>query len=265
LETEPTPEELAKHAEEKKEREDANESAKGEWDALDDNTKFFRTCEDPFKEASIRFLFKEDAGEDTPDPSVVDATLVDASLRAFESSVCDQKGCWVYFDKVVPREEETSASIDPKAKKPAAKASKAVSAEDVQKPTHGRAWLNLMPLLTGGTKQVTQRVFLSQIAASESNYPIKRDDQSEFVGSVSAAQDGLDQSEQFSLQDIFMDHQTYAYLTIELSESLYPQADYNIIKADGRSLTEKYPEVNKFPSSRQAITEFEDALHFIVQ
>ena len=38
-----------------------------------------------------------------------------------------------------------------------------------------------------------------------------------------------------------------------------------MIKADGRSLTNKYPEVAKFPSSRQAISEFEDALHFIVQ
>ena len=41
--------------------------------------------------------------------------------------------------------------------------------------------------------------------------------------------------------------------------------DYNVIKADGQGLTSKYPEVVKFPSSRQAIHEYEDALNFIVQ
>ena len=67
------------------------------------------------------------------------------------------------------------------------------------------------------------------------------------------------------MQDIFMEQQTYIYLTIELSEPLYPQPDFNVIKANGRGLTDKYPEVNKFPSSRQAISEFEGALQFIVQ
>jgi len=44
-----------------------------------------------------------------------------------------------------------------------------------------------------------------------------------------------------------------------------PTPDYNVIKADGRGLTDKYPQVAKFPSSRLAITEYEDALQFIVQ
>ena len=118
---EPSAEELQKWEEEKKEREDANSRAKGDWDALDDNTKFFRTCEDPFKESSIRFL-TDGAVEDAPDPSVQEVELESAALRSFESSVCDQKGCWVYFDKLVPREEDTITSTDPKAaKKPPAK------------------------------------------------------------------------------------------------------------------------------------------------
>ena len=147
---EPSAEELQKWEEEKKEREEANAKARAEWDALDDNTKFFRTCEDPFKEASVRFL-TDGTVEDAPDPSVQEVELENAALRAFESSVCDQKGCWVYFDKLVPREDETAVSSDPKAaKKPPAK-SKAQNPEDVQKPTHGRAWLNLTPLLSPGT------------------------------------------------------------------------------------------------------------------
>ena len=78
-------------------------------------------------------------------------------------------------------------SSDPKAaKKPPAK-SKAQNPEDVQKPTHGRAWLNLTPLLSPGTASLTQRVFLSQIAPSEANYPVtKRDDASELVSGSQA-------------------------------------------------------------------------------
>lgn len=106
---------------------------------------------------------------------------------------------------------------------------------------------------------------MSQIAPSEANYPVtKRDDASELV-SGSQAQNEEDAEGQTSLADIFMEQQTYVYLTIELSEPLYPQPDFNVIKANGRSLTDKYPTVGKFPSSRQAISEFEDALNFIVQ
>lgn len=156
---EPTPEEQQKYEEEKREREEANAKAKAEWEALDDNTKFFRTCEDPFKEASIRFL-ADTTVEDAPDPSIQELDMQDDQLRSFESSVCDQKGCWVYFDKIVPREEDTVTSSDPKAKKAPPK-NKGAAAEDVQKPTHGRAWLNLTPFLSPGQKTITQRVFLS--------------------------------------------------------------------------------------------------------
>ena len=62
-----------------------------------------------------------------------------------------------------------------------------------------------------------------------------------------------------------MDQQTYVYLTVEVSESLYPLPDYNVIKADVGGLTDKYPKVPKFPSSRQAIREHEEALNFVVQ
>ena len=63
---EPTAEERQQWEDEKREREEANAKAKTEWDALDDNTRFFRTCEDPFKEASVRFL-TDAAVEDAPD------------------------------------------------------------------------------------------------------------------------------------------------------------------------------------------------------
>ena len=71
--------------------------------------------------------------------------LSDAQLRDFESSVCDSKGCWVYFDKIVPHEEEEK-DAPTGGKKPPAKAppkGKPQTTTEEAKPTHGRAWLNL--------------------------------------------------------------------------------------------------------------------------
>lgn len=68
-EEEPTPEELEKLNAEIKEREEANAKAQGEWNMLDDNTKFFRTCEDVYKEPSIRFIREEENEEDEKPPA----------------------------------------------------------------------------------------------------------------------------------------------------------------------------------------------------
>lgn len=157
-EEEPTAEELAKWEEEKREREESNNKAKTDWDALDSNTKFFRTCEDPFRSSSIKFM-QDETVEDAPDPALQKSDFDETGLRTFESSVCDQRGIWVYFDKIVPQEEETAANVDPKAKKAPAK-SKAPTSDEVQKPTHGRAWLNLTQLMEPGASCVNQRVFL---------------------------------------------------------------------------------------------------------
>ena len=58
-EEEPSAEELERIAQEIKERELLNSRRKEEWQALDDNTKFFRTCEDSTKEPAIRFIGAE--------------------------------------------------------------------------------------------------------------------------------------------------------------------------------------------------------------
>ena len=69
-EEEPTAEELEAAEKAKQEREEQNEKLRQEWESLDENTKFFRTNEDPFKEASIRFMQAPDAEEDAPNPSI---------------------------------------------------------------------------------------------------------------------------------------------------------------------------------------------------
>lgn len=58
-EEEPSAEELERMAHEIKERESVNSRRREEWAALDENTKFFRTCEDSTKESAIRFVSAE--------------------------------------------------------------------------------------------------------------------------------------------------------------------------------------------------------------
>ena len=53
-------------------------------------------------------------------------------------------------------------------------------------------------------------------------------------------------------------------MTISLNEPLYPTPDTEIIKADGSALTEKYEMPPKFPGTRDAIQEFEDAINYLV-
>ena len=153
---EPTEEEQQQLKAEIEVREKENARLKGEWDGLDDNTKFFRTCEDPYKNPSIRFMNPVDASAEEDSPLNVQAyDLEEAQLREFENAVCDNKGCWVYFDKVVPHEEEAEAAAAAGGKKQQAKAppkGKTVTSAEEAKPTHGRAWLDLTQLLQPGVR-----------------------------------------------------------------------------------------------------------------
>lgn len=58
----------------------------------------------------------------------------DAALRQFESAVCegDRKGCWVYFDKIVPKEEEVINPAAKKAPAPAKGKGPAVGVEELK-------------------------------------------------------------------------------------------------------------------------------------
>ena len=87
---EPTPEEIERMQNEIKEREAENSKRRSEWEALDANTKFFRTCEDPTKEPVVRFVSLDNNRPDDALPVNVGVlSLNDELLRSFESSICD--------------------------------------------------------------------------------------------------------------------------------------------------------------------------------
>lgn len=162
-EEEPSAEELERIANEIKEREAVNSRRREEWAALDENTKFFRTCEDSTKEPAIRFVSAESRPDDALPANVAVINLQDQILRSLESSICDAKGIWLYFDKIIPQEDEHAAEKGaPAAKKAPAKApvkGGTANLEDL-KPTFARGWFNLVPLMEPGIKSITQRVFL---------------------------------------------------------------------------------------------------------
>lgn len=111
---------------------------------------FFRTCEDSTKEPPVRFISAEQRPEDVLPINTIELSLSDSVLKTFESAICDHKGIFVYFDKIVPQEDEadTNAKIA-KSKKVSAKATvkgATANAEDF-KPTFAKGWLNLIPLL----------------------------------------------------------------------------------------------------------------------
>jgi len=168
-EEEPSAEEVERLERETREREDSNDRLRSEWDALDENTKFFRHNEDPFKGPSIRFL-QSDLAEEAPPANQQTLQLDGAALRSFESAVCDDKFCWIYFDKLVPQDDENEAPS--KAKKPAAKGKAPATAEEA-KPTHARGRLDLTPLMHPGATMLIQRVFLQTCNREDANLPPK--------------------------------------------------------------------------------------------
>lgn len=88
----------------------------------------------------------------------------------FESNVTDQNGCWIYLDKIVPKDEEPVAAAGAGAAKkppPPAKGKASLPTEEI-KPTFGKAWIDLTQLMHPGATTLSQRIFVQQIITPES-------------------------------------------------------------------------------------------------
>lgn len=75
-----------------------------------------------------------------------DFTLEGADLFQFEEDLNEHQGCWLYFDKLPPPEEE-----DPKKAGAKGAPKGKVSVEEI-KPVHGKVWLDLTDLQSPGNK-----------------------------------------------------------------------------------------------------------------
>ena len=196
-------------------------------------------------------------------------------LRAFEAAVIEAQGCHVHFDRLVPVEDETQEESKDKKKAPAKaapkKAAKGGADAEEAKPTHCRGWFDLTPLMHPGVKTITQRISLSQIDAKEAAYPYNKTVSSENAAAVGATSsmdqltvDDASKVDSAGQDDPFEATSTYAYVTLTLSEPIYPVPDTNIIKDNGASLLAKFGASPEFPSSLDAVKDFDMAVCFIV-
>ena len=186
----------------------------------------------------------------------------------------DERGCYVYFDRLVPAEDEAQEESKDKKKAPAKAAPKKAKQDQNQeeaKPTHCRGWLDLTGMMHPGVKSITQRVQICQIDPKEANYPQTKplsDVQTTAIGAATSSMDQLtvDQAskDESVLEDPFEATQTYVYITLDLSEPLYPVPDSNIIKDSGTSLLAKFGASPEFPSSLDAVKDFDDTVLFVV-
>jgi hypothetical protein len=64
------------------------------------------------------------------------------------------------------------------------------------------------------------------------------------------------------VEDIYQATQTYLYITITISDPLYPEP--TLIKSDTASLLLKFKDPKKFPGTNDAIATYESAIKYIV-
>ena len=261
------------------EKEADNAELKVKWEDCSFNEQFFSFVENPFREPSVRFITPpvevrpgsktegEEAPEPTP-PNQVEIELSQEELMKLESETVENKGCWVFFEKIIPKDEVSDAPAAaagkkaPPPKKPAAGGAPSTD----EKPSYSRAWLDLSPFLHPGATCIEQRIFLNQIQAIDAGISEKPDTAG--AGSIVASQKDVEKTEgdmaSIANEDMFETAQTYISLNVTLSEPLMPETDFKHIKKDGSGLIQKFQPLKKYPTTQDAIRTFEAAVDFIV-
>lgn len=170
-----------------------------------------------------------------------------------ESETVENKGAWIFFEKVIPKDDNADAPAAAAGKKapPAKKAPAGGAPSTDEKPTYSRAWLDLTPFLHPGATCTEQRVFLNQIQAIDAG--ISEKPETAGAGSIVASQKDVGGTEgdmaSVADEDMFAAAQTYIQLNVQLSEPLMPETDFKHIKKDGSGLVSKFHPLKKCPTT----------------
>ena len=132
----PSFEELEKQRKLKEEQEEEERKKLAEWNALDEQTRFYKTYEDKYKHPFIKFENNE-----------VQTEKSEEALVIFEDRVNEDKGDWLYFVKQVMLSEEEIAKL---------KKAKPKNA-DLYNSIVTKTWVDYTPFLTPGTTETIQR------------------------------------------------------------------------------------------------------------
>ena len=244
-----SPEEQERLEQERLEKEEEERKKQEEWDALDEDTKFYRTNEDIFKEPAVKFQIEvpneepeegenDQPQEENPDEAKdegegeipkthledVCVTQIKKSheLIEFEECVKDELGWWIFFSKLLPKEDEAD---DPKKK---GKGKGAPSEEE--KPNYGRAWIDLSLLRDPGETKVETRVYLE---TTEFKKEPAEDEEAE-----AAPDANPDEEQKEELKKVFEEAKTYIKLIFEISEPITPTEDKFVVQAVPHDLIE---------------------------
>lgn len=240
-EDEISPEEQERLEREKQQKEEEERKRQEEWDALDEDTKFFRTNEDIFKQPSVKFQHDvpDDEGEGHENQDEAKAAEGDQAIKThkedmtvsgtksahalieFEEAVRAENGCWIFFNKLMPKEDDKAA--DPKAK---AKGGKGPAVEE-EKACYGRAWIDFTPLKDPGSRRIETRVYLETTDAKPLGHP-----------EGSPPQEVNPDGEKNEPPHVFEEAKTYIKLSFEISEPIYLTEDKVVAQAQPHDLIE---------------------------
>ena len=248
---------------ERQEKEERDRQLAEEWDALDENERFFRSNEDIYKEPCIRFqrTVTEDPEEEGGEPTVYDVPRMieseknGAQLLSLEESVKGEKGCWLFFNKLVLQGEEdpAAAAADPK-KKAAPKGGKP---EEV-KNAFAVGWFDLADLAEPGETEVERRVFL-KTAAEKRGTPLP---EGGAEGAEGAPAEGEEQKDS---EKVFEDARTYVHVRVSVDESIVPPRFKQILQPQPHELVEKKPPQPKIPHIKNPEEDYRRQLRLAVE
>jgi len=239
VEEEPTPEQKAKEEAERKLKEQIEAKKKAEWDALDADTKFYRTMENCNKEASLKFCQTNDKNE----VSITTATgeLKENTLAIFEEYVNQEQGCWIVFDKIPPLDEDDKKKKPPAGKKPVG---------EPEKMIRGKAWINLADFIKQGGIQTEQRVYLETVILEPQKVEEKKEEVKKEAKKESK-KEAKEQEPKINTEKIYEPAKTYIHIKINLSNPINPILPKEGVPKASDLIKKKAP-LPKYPVTKDA-------------
>lgn len=130
-------------------------------------------------------------------------------LIELEECVKAETGVWVFFNKLLPKEDDEAHDTKKKGK------GKSAAVEE-EKPVYGRAWLDLSSLKDPGETKVEARIFLE---TAEFHKPKTEEEQAEKDQKDAAEEDNEEPPK------VFEEAETYIMCKLEINEPIIPSEE----------------------------------------
>ncbi len=238
---------------ERKAKEELAAKVQAEWDALDEDTKFYRTKENPNKEPWLAFLKENEKGEQIA--AVSTAELHEGSLAVFEEYVNQEHGCWLVFDKLLPPEEEGD-------KKHKSKPAKKGAPVEADKPARGKAWIKFDDLAKQGGIETEQRVFFQTVVEPPKPEEVKTEEKKE--SKKEAKKEAKEEPKKEVDEKLFETAKTYVRIKITLNVPVNPVLPKEGVTKPSDLIKKKAP-LPKYPVTKDATEMYQLQLKIAIE